>query len=361
MNRLALIVLFPDYQAEALQLWSLTEDGLVPDETPVGEGQGLPVIALVAPEHVVVRWHEYDGLASRQAEAAARLDAASASINAAALHVAAQERNGAVVSGSMDSVVFARGLDRLKVGGIDPDHVWPLGLVLPADAEHIVRADLGDAITLRSGTHMFPDEPALTALISGERPVHEISQSELAGYLRAAISEPPLDLRSGRFAKKNARKGLDRNKLKLAAVIFAVGLLCSLLLALVTWFKVDRAIAREDERALIAARKIVPGINSAAEATVKIEQMLGSRGGGQRAFTIPASALWRSLQQAEGASLRDLRYGSDKLLSATVTAATVDPVNRLLLDLQRQGYKVTATPRQEANGITAVAITVRAP
>jgi general secretion pathway protein L len=67
------------------------------------------------------------------------------------------------------------------------------------------------------------------------------------------------------------------------------------------------------------------------------------------------------MQPAEGASLRDLRFGTDKLLSATVTAATVDPVNRLLLDLQRQGYKVTATPRQEANGVTAVAITVRAP
>lgn len=361
MSLLAHIVLFPDHQAKALQIWSLTEDGLISAEPPFDDGEALPIIALVAPEHVVVRWHEYDGLASRQAEAAARLDAASASINAAALHVAAQEHDGAVVSGSMDSTLFARGLDRLKVDGIDPDHVWPLGLVLPDDADRICRADLGGAIALRSGSYIFPDEPALTALLCGKQQVREISQAELVGYLRAAISEPPLDLRSGLFAKKRARVGLDRNKLKLAAAIVAFGLLCSLLLALMTWFKVDRAIAREDEMALFAARKIVPGINSAAEAPVKIEQMLGQRGGGRRAFTIPASALWRSLQQAEGASLRDLRFGSDKLLSATVTAATVDPVNRLLLDLQRQGYKVTATPRQEANGITAVAITVRAP
>jgi general secretion pathway protein L len=361
MSLLAHIVLFPDHQAEALQIWSLTEDGLIPAEPPFGDDEDLPIIALVAPEHVVVRWHEYEGLASRQAEAAARLDAASASINAAALHVAAQERDGAVVSGSMDSALFTRGLDRLKVDRIDPDHVWPLGLVLPDDAGHIARVNLGGAIALRSGLHILPDEPALTALLSGERQIREISHAEFAGYLRGAISEPPLDLRSGLFAKKNARAGLDRNKLKLAAAIVAFGLLCSLLLALVTWFKVDRAIAREDETALVAARKIVPGINSAAEAPVKIEQMLSSRGGGQRAFTIPASALWRSMQQAEGASLRDLRFGSDKLLSATVTAATVDPVNRLLLDLQRQGYKVTATPRQEANGVTAVAITVRAP
>jgi general secretion pathway protein L len=361
MSLLAHIVLFLDHQAEALQIWSLTEHGLVPAELPFDDDEALPIIALVAPEHVVVRWHNYEGLSSRQAEAAARLDAASASINAATLHVAAQEHDGTVVSGSMDSALFARGLDRLKVDGIDPDHVWPLGLVLPDDADQIARANLGGAIASRSGSYIFPDEPALTALLSGERKVREISQAEFAGYLRIAISEPPLDLRSGLFAKKSARVGLDRNTLKLAAAIVAFGLLCSLLLALVTWFKVDRAIARENEMALVAARKIVPGINSAAEAPAKIEQMLGSRGGGQRAFTIPASALWRSMQPAEGASLRDMRYGSDKLLLATVTAATVDPVNRLLLDLQRQGYKVTATPRQEANGVAAVAITVRAP
>jgi type II secretory pathway component PulL len=150
MSLLAHIVLFPDHQATALQIWSLTQDGLIPAEPPFDDDEALPIIALVAPEHVVIRWHAYDGLASRQAEAAARLDAASASINAAALHVAAQERNGAVVSGSMDSTLFARGLDRLKVGGIDPDHVWPLGLVLPDDADQIARTDLGggDCIAL---------------------------------------------------------------------------------------------------------------------------------------------------------------------------------------------------------------------
>ena len=361
MSRLAHIVLVPDDQAEALQAWWLTEDGLTTFEPSVEGGEGLPVIALVAPEHAVVRWHGFEGLAPKQAEAAARLEAASASVVAAGLHISAHERNGEVVSGSIDSQFFARGLDRLKAEGLDPDHVWPMGLLLPADAENPLRARLGNACALRLGPKIFPGDPALAALIAGDKPVRDIAEPEFAGYLRAALFDPPLDLRSGQFAKKNARAGLDRGKLKLAAYVVAAGLLCSLLLALVTWFKVDRAIAREDEAALVAAQKVVPGINSAAEAPVKLEQMLGSRGGGRRVFTIPASALWRSLQQAEGASIRDLRFGQDKVLAATVTAATVDPVNRLLLDLQRQGYKVTATPRQEANGITAVAITVRAP
>lgn len=361
MSRLAHIVLLPDDQAEAVQAWWLTEDGLTNFEPSVEDGEGLPVVALVAPEHVVVRWHGFEGLAPKQAEAAARLKAASASVVTAGLHIAAQERSGAVVSGSVDSQFFARGLDRLKAEGLDPDHVWPMGLLLPADAHHLLRAKLSSASTLRLEQQILPDDAALAALIAGDKPVRDIAELEFAGYLRAALSEAPLELRSGQFAKKNAGAGLDRGKLKVAAYVVAAGLLCSLLLALVTWFKVDRAIAREDEAALVAAQKIAPGISSAAEAPVKLEQMLASRGGGHLAFTIPASALWRSLQQAEGASIRDLRFGQDKVLAATVTAATVDPVNRLLLDLQRQGYKVTATPRQEANGVTAVAITVRAP
>lgn len=361
MSRLAHIVLLPDDQAEALQAWWLTEDGLTAFEPSAEDGEVLPVIALAAPEHVVVRWHGFEGLAPKQAEAAARLEAASASIDAAGLHIAAQEHGGAVVSGSIDSQFFARGLALLKSEGLDPDHVWPIGLLLSADGDDVLRARIGNACALRLGPQIFPDDPALAALIAVDKPVRDIAQPEFAGYLRAALSEPPLNLRSGQFAKKSARAGLDRGKLKLATYVVAGGLLCSLLLALVTWFKVDRATVREDDAALVAAQKIVPGINNAAEAPVKLEQMLGSRGGGQRAFTIPASALWRSLQQVEGASLRDLRFGQDKILAATVTAATVDPVNRLLLDLQRQGYKVTATPRQEANGITAVAITVRAP
>jgi hypothetical protein len=56
-----------------------------------------------------------------------------------------------------------------------------------------------------------------------------------------------------------------------------------------------------------------------------------------------------------------MRYGSDRILAITLISPAVDPVNRVLIDLQQQGYKVTANPRQEANGITAVAVTVRAP
>lgn len=360
MNLLANIVLFPDQPESPIQSWRLTDEGLS-NEGDAEEILALPVVALVAPENAVVRWHRHDALAPRQAEAAARIDAGGASINAADLHIVARERDGITVSASIDRGLFEHGLQYLNAAGFDPDHVWPLGLILPANEGKASRVDIGGFKAIRAGDKLLPDEPGLTAIIADGIKIEDVTYSDLGRYLAVALAESPLDLRSGQFAKKSARASLDRGKLKLAGIVLAAGLIFSLLLALETLLKVEAAIAREDERALAAARQVAPEIASAAEAPARLEQILAARGGGQRSLTIAASAIWRSMQQADGANLRDLRFGQDKVLYVTVTAATVDPVNKLLIDLQQKGYKVTATASQEANGINAVAITVRAP
>ena len=360
MNLLAKIVMFPDRPDIAIQSWLLTDEGFV-SEGNAEEMLALPVIALVPPENVVVRWHHHEALAPRQAEAAARIDAGTASINAADLHIVAREADGITISASIDGELFENGLRYLKAAGFDPDQVWPMGLALPANEGKAVRAELGDLKVIRAGNRLFPDEPGLSAIIADGMEIGDIAESDLARYLGAALREAPLDLRSGKFAKKSARAVLDRSKLKLAGIVFALGLLFSLLLALATFLKIDAAIAREDEKTLAAARKLAPEIASAAEAPVRLEQILVARGGGNRSLTIAASAIWRSMQQADGATLRDMRFGKDKVLNITVIAATIDPVNKLLIDLQQKGYKVTATASQEANGMNAVAITVRVP
>ncbi|MFN3748490.1 MAG: type II secretion system protein GspL [Sphingorhabdus sp.] len=360
MNLLAKIVMFPDRPDIAIQSWLLTDEGFASAASAVATPE-LPLVALVPPENVVVRWHHHETLAPRQAEAAARIDAGTASINAADLHIVACEADGITISASIDGELFENGLRYLKAAGFDPDHVWPMGLALPANEGKAIRAELGDLKVIRAGNRLFPDEPGLADIIADGLEIEDIAESDLARYLAAALREASLDLRSGQFAKKSTRAVLDRGKLKLAGIVFALGLLFSLLLALATYMKVDAAIAREDERALAAARQLAPEIANAAEAPARLEQILATRGGGHRSLTIAASAIWRSMQQAEGASLRDMRFGQDKVLNVTVTAVTVDPVNKLLIDLQQKGYKVTATASQEANGMNAVAITVRAP
>jgi general secretion pathway protein L len=358
MNQLARILLFPSEATDMVQTWWLNEDGLTSD----GHSDDVPVVALVAPESVICRWHHHPSLAPRQAEAAARIDASSASINGHALHIVAQEYgDGEVVTAAMDRERLVQGLDHMKAQGLDPDHVLPLGLILPDKDGTATRLSFADTALLRCGRNILPDEAMLASAMIDARPVHDVTENEFAQYLRAAVANPVADLRTGAFAKKRGNSDWTGSKIRAALGLFAVAAIFSLALAMTTWLKIDRAIAREDERTLAAAGKVVPGLTVAAEAPAQLAQKIGIQQGGNSAFTTLASGLWRALQKAEGVNLRDMRYGKDGILSVTLTSAAVDPVNRVLIDVQQQGYKISATPRQEANGITAVAVTMRAP
>jgi general secretion pathway protein L len=360
MTLLARIAILPCDAPDQPRFWDLTDTSLQPDGTATIEGATPLLIALVAPQDSVVRLHHYDSLTQRQAEAAARLDAASASIDPGKLHVVAQAGDTGIHSSTIDRAQFAAALDILQTHGFDPDHVWPFGLVLP-DQIDPARARLGEMAVVRSGALLLPDEPELLARMIDGQNIVDLKEAELADSLRAALAAAPVDLRSGEFAKKRRRTAIDRNKLRFAAIMGAAALMFSLLLAIANWAQAKQAIAREDAATLAAAQKMVPSIQSAEEAPDRIERELVSRGGGKRSFTVATAAVWQSLRQTEGVILRDLRFGADRIVSLTLTAASVDPINRVLTDLQAKGFKVTATPRQEANGAIAAAITVRTP
>jgi general secretion pathway protein L len=363
MTLLARILLLPSEAADMVRTWWLTEDGLAKDGlADDGHSDDVPVVALVAPESVICRWYHYPALAPRQAEAAARIDAATASINGNALHIVSQEYgDGEVVTAAIDREQLTQGLDRIKAEGLDPDHLLPLGLLLPDQDGTATRLSFADTAVIRCGRNILPDEAMLASAMIGDKPVHDVTENEFAQYLRAAVANPIADLRTGSFAKKRGNSVWSGNKIRAAVGLFAMAAIFSLALAMTTWLKIDRAIAREDAGTLAAAGKVVPGLTIAAEAPARLAQKIGVQRGGNSAFTALASGLWRALQKAEGVNLRDMRYGKDGILSVTLTSAAVDPVNRVLIDVQQQGYKISATPRQEANGITAVAVTMRAP
>lgn len=361
MTLRARVTLLPCRETDPIQLWALGDGGLEPIDTDVVEAEPAVCIALVAPEDCVVRHHRYDGLAERQAEAAARVDAMAASIEPSRLHVAASATTDTLVeSGTIDLDRFSAALARLQAAGIDPDQVWPFGLVIP-DHETANRAQLGATAVIRSGPLILPDDAQLTALLIDGKTIRQLDDAELADCLRAALADPPVNLRSGAFAKKRQGTALDHGKLRTAAMIGGIALLLSLLLAIASWFQARQAVQRENAAALAAARSVIASISSAEEAPARLERQLVARGSGKRSFGVAAAAVWQSLRQSEGASLRDLRFGEDRILSLTLVAASVDPINRVLTDLQAKGFKVTATPRQETNGTIAAAITVRAP
>ena len=73
----------------------------------------------------------------------------------------------------------------------------------------------------------------------------------------------------------------------------------------------------------------------------------------------PLTAVYQALQPEQSVGITSLSYAPDGTLSVTFASPTVDPINRVLLSLQRDGYRVTAVPRQSPDGRSMVDVTVR--
>jgi general secretion pathway protein L len=76
-------------------------------------------------------------------------------------------------------------------------------------------------------------------------------------------------------------------------------------------------------------------------------------------LSAPLAALYQGMQVETGISSTQLGYRGDGTLSVSLAAPTVDEINRLLIALQRDGYRVTAVPRQAPDGRAMVETTIR--
>jgi general secretion pathway protein L len=133
------------------------------------------------------------------------------------------------------------------------------------------------------------------------------------------------------------------------------------MLTILTLAKYWSATNYENERALAAAQKIDPAIQDIDQAESALANALNQRGLVQGNFAPLSAALWRSVKASPNVSVRELRFTPDGILSVVVAAPTADNINRTLLAIQQDGFRVTATPRQDASGSTLVDVTVRMP
>jgi general secretion pathway protein L len=322
------------------------------------------IMALVPASHSVTRWISMGDLAPRQAETAARLKVSSESLGGAGLlHiVAAHQDDKDVLVASMSAPLMQSGLALLARFGLNPDVILPSGLTLCEPEGGITRADIGGADTVLRGAKIIaPDEQSLRDTLFAGQIVTEINADTIESQLLDAFAAPPINLRSGTFAKKNNRARITPTQWRILAWMLCAGLLLSLLVALATYWKYDHAVVRENALALAAVRKIAPQAIDAQKAQLELDQILANKGMAGRRFTAPASALFAQIEASPGAALRDMRYSGDGILAATIEAPTIEPINNIVLELQQLGYKVTATPRQDASGLAMADLSMRVP
>jgi len=141
------------------------------------------------------------------------------------------------------------------------------------------------------------------------------------------------------------------------AILAALIPLVLLAWALIAIFKLERSTSRLDSETLSTASAALgrPVTLETAESALA-QRVGGSAYGGLMA---PLTAVYQALQPEQGVSVTSLSYAPDGTLSVTLAAPGVDAVNRVLVALQRNGYRVTAVPRQSPDGRSMVDATVR--
>ena len=318
------------------------------------------LMALVAPEQVRCNWSTFPDLEARQAVSVARLRASEQSLGL--VHSSAGlEIDGTIATATIAPEMMQRGLDRLAARDINPDLVLPFGLVLGNREDAVTQATLDGMSVLKGDGFAIPDEPVLRNIFVGTAQPQEVAADQLRSLLLDASAAPILNLREGLFAKRETVNWTTAEQRKWIKRLLAGVVITTMLIALVTLAKYWNAIRTENAIALAAAQKIDPAINDIDQAESALANALSKRGMVQGNFAPLSAAVWRSVKASPNVSIRELRFTPDGILTVVLAAPTTDNINKALLAIQQDGFRITATARQDVSGSNLVDVTVRMP
>ena len=234
------------------------------------------------------------------------------------------------------------------------DRIVPGAMVLPL-GDDWVRATVGSDKLIGRGDLIIPDEPALVeALVEPGTEPALLDPDALDDALVRIAADPVPDLRSGRFAAR--RVIVDRSTLRQLGVLLLLIGLVTLVTTLIEIVRLDRSRATLDAQSFAAAQAVAGPEITLATAEAELSARASANSGGAMAAVV--SGLLARLQAERDVSVTALGY-SRGMLSATLAAASVEGINRTLLALQRDGYLVTAVPRQGSDGRSMADVTIR--
>jgi len=365
-----LIVQLPATPGAAWRWWRVkdgalgSDHGFSPGDDPPwsGLGEDARIVALVPSADAPVRTRPRGTMPLAQALAAARLEGASLGGD---LHTVASQQGDSILIASAANSAMDLWLAELAAAGLEPAALVPAALVLPDPGPNLgggaVVAELAGQPLARTAEAAFAGEPELVAALSTGEPL-VLSAAALDDALLATWKLPPLNLRQGLYAPRRVSFFRLPDWTQLARMA-AVAMLLGFLILAVETVKLNRDAAMREGTALAAAQKRFPAAVDLASAQSLASGELARRGLGGGSFAAPAAAVLSAVRPLPSLRLRDLGYAGDGTLRFTAAAPTADEVNRLLTDLQQQGWQVTVPPQlaPDPTGATVAAITVRAP
>lgn len=295
----------------------------------------------------------------RQAATVARVAAIEQSLgDPDTLHAASAavpDEEGALVTAVVANSTMLEWIDWARALGVDPDHIVPAASLLPVGEEWVAAA-IGPEHLVGRRALVLPNEPALAEAIVGGAEVETLGADAIEAEIAAMAKAPILDLRTGRFAKRR-RLVIDRDRIRELIILAALIPIITLLWAIVSIVRLDHSSDRLDSETLEIAEAAVGRPVTLETAEAEMLQRLGTSA--SPGLSAPLSALYAGLQREAGVSSTQIGYRGDGTLSVTLAAPAVDDINRVLVALQRDGYRITAVPRQAPDGRAMAEVTIR--
>ncbi len=361
----------PDVADATAHWWTVANDGVVAHGAGDGwrdaltETAGPPprVVAIAPASTTRIAIARIADAAPRQAAGIARVAAVDASLgDRETLHAVASvptEQGGAIATAIVANAAMVDWIDWCAAHGCDPATIVPAALIVPRGDGWAMGA-IGAETVVTRGDAMFVDDPALASALIGQDDVATIAADAIDAAIAAAAVAPPIDLRSGRFARRR-RIFLDRERIRELAVIAAFIPLVALLLAIVAIVRLNAAADRIDAQAVAAASALLGSPVTIATAEGELDQRAARTAGAGGRLTGPLAVLYTRLQNEPTVKITALGWRGEGTLSTTLAAPRIDEINRVLIALQeRDGFTVTAVPRQSTDGRAMADITMRA-
>lgn len=322
------------------------------------------LIAFAPAADVPLRFYTYPDAAPAQAATAARLDARKDSLgDAEMLHIVAglpAEAGQPVAVAVTTHGAMAAWTGWLAAHRLAPAAIVPAAALLPpSEAGVLGTAELGDERIIRDADHAYLSDPAIDALIAGDRTIAPLDPDHVRAALVLALGAPPLDLLAGAWKPKRSWD-VDPALARRAGRLLAALLLVTLAIPAVHALRLVRDTGRAEAAAVAMARKAGVAALDAAAAEAELDRRLGAMGGGPLAFSVPASALYGALAAAPGVSLTSLAHRADGTLTAMLAAPRIDDIRPIVLALQARGYRVTDQPTTGSAGQVMAHVTIRA-
>ncbi|MET0137618.1 MAG: type II secretion system protein GspL [Sphingobium sp.] len=321
---------------------------------------GDRAMLIVPSGDAALHWIACPGMTVRQGAVAAPLMAVEASIGGPdTLHAAVTpaldpEHPHLVAVAAREAM--ERWVGWCAAAGVPDAAIVPAAALLPPATEGFVAGRVGGEIVLRGTDCALGGAEAHAPLIVGDAPLREMDDEAVEAGLVAALSLPPLDMRQGGYAVRQAR-ALDPAWLRRVTALAAGVMLVGLAIALVTIVRLHWEASSLDARTLALAQEAVPEALDVADAQARLSARLAAKGGGN-GFTATAAGLTAAIQGAAGVTMTGLSQLADGSVRVQLAAARADDINLALVALQNAGWRVAANSVQQQGAQTIADISV---